>query len=327
LSASASPSGSLAPSSALPGGRIVCHGRFPVGDVWPVVTIGQTPARVASLSPQRLVIIVPPDVFGVLLPVTVDGTFAGTVSVGEEWVTGVHQVDSPLVGSDGCLYATASGTRDQEASVSLFRVAPDGAREPFATGIRNPTSVTSGPDGTLFVSSRFEGKVFRVLPDGATEVFASELGVPCGLAWGQDGVLYVGDRSGSILRVEHGRATTFAQVPASVAAFHLAVGPDGDLVVAAPTLASCDGLYAIDPRGNVSRLPWRLGRPQGLAFDAAGVLHVADSLAGSAGVFRLVPGAEPAPVLSGDGVLGLAFGPRNEVAVATSQTVYRFPHL
>jgi hypothetical protein len=26
-------------------------------------------------------------------------------------------------------------------------------------------------------------------------------------------------------------------------------------------------------------------------------------------------------------VLGLAFGPRNEVAVATSQTVYRFPHL
>lgn len=295
--------------------------------MWPVVTIGDVRARVASLSPQRIVIIVPDEASGALLPVSVDGVFVGTVAVGEEWVTGVHQVDSPLIGADGCLYATSSGTREHEASVSLFRVAPDGAREPFATGIRNATSMTRGPDGTLFVSSRFEGKVFRVHPDGTTEVFAAELGVPCGLAWGRDGALYVGDRSGSILRVEHGRATTFAQVPASVAAFHLAVSPDGALIVAAPTLASCDGLYAIDEGGRVTRLPWRLGRPQGIAFDAAGVLHVADSLAGSAGVFRLVPGAEPRPVLSGEGVIGLAFGAGGEVAVATGQAVYRFPHL
>lgn len=269
----------------------------------------------------------PAEVSGTLLPVSVDGAFVGTLSVGEEWATGVHQVDSPLIGSDGCLYATSSGTREHEASVSLFRVAPGGAREPFATGIRNATSIAAGPDGALFVSSRFEGKVFRVQPDGTTEVFASELGVPCGLAWGRDGALYVGDRSGAILRVEHGRATMFAQVPASVAAFHLALDPNGHLVVAAPTLAPCDGLYAIDAAGCVTRLPWRLGRPQGVAFDAAGVLHVADSLAGSAGIFRLVAGAEPACVLTGDGVLGLAFGPGGEVAVATGQTVYRFPHL
>ncbi|MGE0392905.1 MAG: gluconolaconase [Vicinamibacterales bacterium] len=264
---------------------------------------------------------------GPLLPVLADGVLVGTLSVGEEWATGVHQVDSPFIGRDGCLYATASGTREHEASVSLFRVAPGGAREPFATGIRNPTSVTGGPDGALFVSSRFESSVFRVGADGTTEVFASDLGVPCGLAWGPDGALYVGDRSGSVLRVEGGRATVFAQVPSSVAAFHLAFDPGGTLIVAAPTLAPCDGLYAIDGAGTVTRLPWRLGRPQGLAFDARGVLHVADSLAGSAGIFRLVPGADPALVLSGEGVLGLAFGPRGDVAVATSQAVYRFPHL
>jgi sugar lactone lactonase YvrE len=281
---------------------------------------------VSSLSPERLIFVVPPDVSGPLLPVAVDGAFAGTLSVGEEWAIGVHQVDSPLIGSDGCLYATSSGTRADEASVSLFRVAPGGAREPFATGIRNATSIAAGPDGVLFVSSRFEGKVFRVQPDGTAEVFASDLGVPCGLAW-RNGALFVGDRSGSILRVTDGHASRFAELPASVAAFHLAFAPDGALIVAAPTPASCDGLYAVDARGGVRLLPWRLGRPQGLAFDAAGVLHVADSLAGSAGIFRLVEGAEPACVLTGDGVLGLAFGPAGEVAVATSQTVYRFPHL
>jgi len=327
LSPSDSHSARLVPPSALPGGRVLCTGAFTVGDVSPVVTVGDVAARVVSLSPHRLVLLVPSEVAGPQLPVAVDGTVFGTLSVGDEWVSGVHQVDSPLIATDGCLYVTSSGTREQESSVSLFRVPPGGAREPFATGIRNPTSIAAGPDGTLFVSSRFEGKVFQIGPDGASTVFATDLGTPCGFAWGRDGALYVGDRSGTIFRVERGSVTTFAQIPPSTAAFHLTIGAAGELIVAAPTLAPRDGLYAIDADGQVAKLPWALGRPQGVAVDPAGVLHVADSLAGDAGIFRLEPGAQPVRVLSGTGVLGLAFGPHGEVAVATSQSVYRFPHL
>jgi len=306
---------------------VVCTGVFTVGDLWPKVTVGDVPAPVVSLSPHRLVFLVPRDASGSGLPVAVDGTSLGTLAVGEEWASGVHQVDSPLIAADGSLYVTSSGTREEESSVSLFRVPPGGGREPFATGIRNPTSIAAGPDGTLFVSSRFEGKVFQVSPDGTAALFASDLGTPCGLAWGNDGALYVGDRSGTIFRVERGSVVAFARIPPSVAAFHLTIGADGELIVAAPTLAPCDGLYSIDGRGQVTAMAWRLGRPQGVAVDRAGVIHVADSLAGSAGIFRLDRGSEPVCVLSGAGVLGLAFGPGGEVAVATGQSVYRFPNL
>lgn len=306
---------------------MTCLGPFTAGETWPVVTLGEVRASVASVGPGRLVFTVPKDASGGVLPVAVDGTPMGALNVGELWVTGVHQVDSPLIARDGCLYATSSGTRSQESSVSLFRVPADGGREPFATGIRNPTSLAEGPDGALFVSSRFEGKVFRVESDGTVRVWAADLGTPCGLAFAADGALFVGDRSGTIFRVVDGRAVRFAELPPSVAAFHLAVGPDGALVVAAPTLASSDVLSGIDGQGQVTVLPWRLGRPQGLAVDAGGVLHVADSLAGNSHIFRLEPGARPEPVVTGSGMLGLAFGPGGEAAVATPDSVYRFASL
>ena len=56
-----------------------------------------------------------------------------------------------------------------------------------------------------------------------------------------DGTLYVGDRTGTIFRVTDGQAgesarhvEAWAQIHASVAAFHLALGPDGALRKADP---------------------------------------------------------------------------------------------
>ena len=89
------------------------------------------------------------------------------------------------------------------------------------------------------MSSRFEGTVFRLNADGTAEAFASDLGVACGLAFAPDGTLYVGDRTGTIFTVDRsGQATPFATLPPSVAAFHLALGPDGALYVSAPTLST-----------------------------------------------------------------------------------------
>ena len=56
-------------------------------------------------------------------------------------------------------------------------------------------------DGSLYVSSRFDGQVHRLTSDDRAEVFATGLGTATGLAFAPDGKLFVGDRSGSILRI------------------------------------------------------------------------------------------------------------------------------
>jgi sugar lactone lactonase YvrE len=182
-----------------------------------------------------------------------------------------------------------------------------------------------GPDGRVYVSSRFEGGVYRVEADGSHVQVAADLGVACGLAFDAEGAMYVGDRSGTIFRVRDSAANAFATLPASVAAFHLAMSPGGDLFVTAPTLNSYDYVYRIDRRGEVTLLPAALGRPQGLAFGPDGLLYVVDALAGASGVYRFASFDRfPDLVVSGAALVGLAFGPAGELVVTSNETAYRF---
>ena len=246
------------------------------------------------------------------------------VDIAAAFATGLHQVDNPVFDRDGNLYVTYSGTRGQQVPVSIFRVRPNGTRETFSSGIVNPTSMALDPDGRLYVSSRFEGTVYRVAADGTPEPFARDLGVACGLAFASDGTLFVGDRSGTIFRVDrNGRAETFASLPASVAAFHLAIGLDGVLYVAAPTLSSYDAVYRVDPDRTVTPCHTRFGRPQGIAFGPAGNLFVVEALAGVSGLYRLPAAGAPELVLAGPGLVGVAFGPRGGLVVCSNETAYR----
>jgi len=293
------------------------------------VRLGDTPARLAFRSSSRLVITIPPDLEGGLLPIRLPDFHGETayVHVASPWATGLHQVDNPVFDRSGNLFVTYSGSRGQEAPVSIFRVTRAGTREPFAAGIVNATSMALGPDDQLYVSSRFEGAVYRIGADGQREQVASDLGVACGITFDADGWMYVGDRSGTIFRVRDGRASAFAALPPSVAAFHLAMSPRGELFVAAPTLGACDFLYRISRTGDVQTLPHPLGRPQGLAFDPDGVLHAVDALAGTSGVYRFADlNAAPELVVAGGSppLVGLAFGPSGEFAVASNETAYRF---
>ena len=116
----------------------------------------------------------------------------------------------------------------------------------------------------------------------------------------------------------------FASLPASVAAFHLAFGPDEALYVSGPTLAPSDQVYRIAPDGTVTALEARFGRPQGLAFDRRGILHVVEALAGASGVYRVPPDGAPELVLTGPGLIGIAFDPSGQMIVASNDTAYRF---
>jgi sugar lactone lactonase YvrE len=318
---------SIHPLRAVEGGRITILGSdFPVDEL-STVLIGDAEARIAFASSNRLVVTIPAELEGNRLPMKVRGAMLETayINVGTRWATGLHQVDNPVFDPFGNLFVTYSGPRGQEAPVSVFRVTRGGTREPFSSGIVNATSLAFGPSGELYVSSRFEGSVYRIKDDGTHEQVASDLGVACGIAFDAEGSMYVGDRSGTIFRVRDGRASPFATIPPSVAAFHLAMSSGQELFVTAPTLNAYDYIYRIDRHGEVHMLPCPLGRPQGLAFAPDGALHVVDALAGGSGVYRFRdPEAPPELVLSGTALVGIAFGPQGEMAVASNETAYRF---
>jgi hypothetical protein len=313
---------------AVEGGRVTVRGSgFPVEHTR--VLLGDAPARLAFTSTTRLVISIPGDLDGGTTPVHLPDARGDAVylSIAAPWATGLHQVDNPVFDPAGNLFVAYSGSRGQEAPVSIFRVTRAGTREPFASGIVNATSMARGPDQQLYVSSRFEGAVYLVREDGSHEQVASDLGVACGIAFDSDGWMYVGDRSGTIFRVRDGRAHAFATLPASVAAFHLAMSPQDELFVSAPTLGAYDHIYRVGRQGDVRTLPAPLGRPQGLGFSADGVLHVVDALAGASGLYRFTDlEGTPELVVSGGALVGVAFGPAGELVVASNETAYLFEH-
>ena len=315
------------PLWALEGGRLEITGSGFTVDPLPDVRVGSLPARVSSVSSATLAITVPSGLEGGRTPIRIDSAPGETafVEVAAPLATGLHQVDNPAFDSVGNLYVTFSGSRGQEAPVAIYIVRPDGTREPFVSGIRNPTSLTFDGEGRLHVSSRFDGTVHRVNDDGTATIIATDLGVACGIAFDADGVLFVGDRSGSILRVGHRRAVTVATLPASVAAFHIAFGPDGALFVTGPTLSTRDCIYRVSMDGGVSVFYEGFGRPQGLAFDDEGRLYVVDALAGGGGLYRFdAEGSrEPELLIDSGGLVGLALSAEGMLALASSDTLYR----
>jgi sugar lactone lactonase YvrE len=319
------------PGWAVPGGRIAVAGvHLPLpGDGPPHALVGPLDAQVVAASHSLLRLIVPAASEGGTTAVRIDELPGETayIEIARTLATGVHQVDSPAFDRQGRLYVTHSGGRDTKVAVPIYRVGLDGSREPLAVEIANPTSLVCGPDGAMYVSSRFDGHVYRLTADDRAEIYATELGVPTGLAFGLDGSLYVGDRSGSILRVTPERQVEpFASLPPSVAAFHLAFAPDGCLYVTAPTMSTHDVVYRITPDRLVETAYDGFGRPQGLAVDESGALYVVDALAGGAGLYRLMLGhdhAEPELVLTAPSLVGVAFDPTGGVVLASNDTIWR----
>jgi len=317
------------PGWAIEGGRITIEGTgFPVDQPeLPGVLIGGVRARPVYASSTAIGVLVPAGLEGGQAAISLGGEEAGvSVGVAAAFATGLHQVDNPVFDRQGNLYVTYSGTRGQEVPVSIFRVRPNGTRETFSSGIVNATSMAFDPEGRLYVSSRFEGTVYRVEEDGGFESFATDLGVACGLAFAADGTLFVGDRSGTLFRVDrHGKAAPFASIPPSVAAFHLAMAPDGALYVTAPTLSAYDSVYRVAPDGTVSTVADSFGRPQGIAFDASGAALVVEALAGISGLYRLRPRQPPELILTGPGLVGVAVDPSGGLVVCSNETAFRCP--
>ena len=235
----------------------------------------------------------------------------------------LHPVTNPALDAEGNIYVTFSGSRGQKVPVSIFKIDTNYSVKPFLTEMMNATAIVFDHSGQMYVSSRFDGTVYKVALNGTMAAYAGSMGVATGLAFDRAENLYVGDRSGTIFKVARDRQIfVFATLEPSVSAYHLAIGPKGDLFVTGPTTSSFDSVYKIDPQGVVSVFYRGLGRPQGLAFDIDGNLYAAASLAGKRGIVKITPDGKASLAVSGSGLVGLAFAPGRSAVLVTTNAVH-----
>jgi DNA-binding beta-propeller fold protein YncE len=323
------------PPAAIPGGEvsIECDGYDTSNLRECRAEIGGVGARLVGAAPWRVLAIVPEELEGgevevVLAAADNRRTNAARLVVGRKLADELHLVANPAFDpDDGSLYVTRSGSRGQRLPVSLFRLGADGELAGINGEIANPTGIAFDQMGEMFVTSRLDGTVYRVTAFHEIVPFARNLGVATGLAFDRVGRMYVGDRTGTIHRVNGvGEADVWALLEPSVAAYHLAFGPDGDLYVTGPTVSSYESVLRVDEDGRSSVFFRGLGRPQGLAFDREGNLYVAASYAGRRGVVRITPDGQRAElVAAGMNVVGLAFSAAGDLVAATNEAVYSLP--
>ena len=321
----------VTPKAALPGGEVVIEYSGPelAGTSLPEVRFGAFTGQVMLASNKHIIVKVPESSSEAGTSELIVANNGNTsrpfpYEVGKKLASNLHPVANPVIDHEGNVYATYSGRRGQKSPVSIYKVTPTGAVTPFVTEIMNATGLAFGIGGDLFVSSRFDGNVYRVDPAGRTELFTEGMGIATGLAFDRGGNLYVGDRSGSIFKISASKEIfVFATLEPSIAAYHMAFGFDDHLYVSGPTTSSFDSIYRIAASGEVDRYFTGLGRPQGLAFDIEGSLYVVASYRGRRGIFRLRDPKNPELVVSGLGLVGLAFDLQENLMVVDSGAVYR----
>ena len=315
------------PSAALPDGevRILGTGLRPHELRRPRVRFGDVEAAVVISSDDFVVARVPHGASSGSVVVSTNGhsSNAHPVKVAAMIADNLHPVTNPALDAEGNIFVTFSGSRGQKVPVSIFKVDTNYKVTPFLTELMNATAIAFDRAGQMYVSSRFDGTVYRVAPNGTMSSYAEGMGVATGIAFDREENLYVGDRSGTIFKIARDRQIfVFATLEPSVSSYHLAFGPKGDLFVTGPTPSSFDSVYKIDPHGAVSVFYRGLGRPQGLAFDREGNLHVAASLGGRRGIVKISPDAQASLAVAGPGLVGLAFAPGRSAILANTGAVY-----
>ena len=317
----------VAPGAAIPGGEIIIHGSgfASRNGARPVVHFGEAEASLILATDNRVIARVPDSASGGTVRVSNahNESQPHPVAIGLQIADNLHPVANPAVDPEGNIYVTFSGPRGQRVPVSLYKVTSNYNVKPFVTSLINPSGLALDHDGNLFVACRNDGTIHRVTPDGRAEQWIEGMGIATGIAFDRHQNLYVGDRSGTIFKISPSREIfVFATLEPSIAAYHLAFHPNGDLYVTGPTTSSFDRVYRITQGGDVQVFYRGLGRPQGLAFDRDSNLYVAASYGGQRGIVRLSPQGQAEVVLGGNGLVGVALLPSGRAILTTINALF-----
>ena len=313
--------------AAVPGGEIEIFGSGFTSrhGARPVVRFGDSEAPLSLSSNRRLIARVPEGVSGNTVQVVrgQNESAPHPLAIAYQIADNLHPVANPAVDSGGNIYVTFSGPRGQRVPVSLYKISASFAVKPFVTSLVNPTGLAIGPTGDLFVSCRHDGTIHRVGRDGRVEQWIEGMGIATGLAFDHTGNLFVGDRSGTIFKINPSREIfVFATLEPSVAAYHLAFHPSGELYVSGPTTSSYDRIYRITQGGEVHVVYRGLGRPQGMAFDHQANLYIVASHSGHRGIIKITPQGHAEHVLSGSALVGLALLASGRAIVAANSALF-----
>jgi len=317
----------IAPSAAIPGGEITVYGSGFISrpGARPVVRFGEAEALLSLAGSNRLIARVPESASGGTIQIANAQSESQPfpVSIGFQIADNLHPVANPAVDAHGNIYVTFSGPRGQRVPVSLYKITANYSVKPYVTSLINPSGLAVDVKGDLFVSCRHDGTIHRVTPDGQSEQWIEGMGIATGLAFDRAGNLFVGDRSGTIFKISPSREIfVFATLEPSVAAYHLAFHPSGELYVTGPTTSSYDRVYRITQGGEVIVFYRGLGRPQGIAFDRESNLYVVASFGGRRGIVKITPQGHAEHVLSGSALVGLSLLPTGRAILASNSALF-----
>jgi len=154
---------------------------------------------------------------------------------------------------------------------SIFKLAPDGKRSTFASGLQ-PEHLAFDRSGNLFVSDRNNQSILKLTPDGKKSTFAIGIKDPVDLTFDDKSNLFVLDSdSNSIFRfTPDGKQSTFAS--GLTHPVDLAIDRGGNLFVT----ASDGTIFKFTPDGTKTTFFSKMGWPHAMAIDRAGNLFVGD---------------------------------------------------